>query len=119
MKKKLALITLTAAVGAAAFTAIGTAPRTVEAETTQVSQQTAADAANRKEKLPKYIFLFIGDGMSYPQIQLTNYYLSAQNQQGAKTVQAGDVTICPPGTGHGITNRTDEVVEVIAVIVND
>ena len=36
-----------------------------------------------------------------------------------KTVQAGDVTICPPGTGHGITNRTDEVVEVIAVIVND
>ena len=36
-----------------------------------------------------------------------------------KTVQAGDVTICPPGTGHGITNRTDEVVEVIAVIVYD
>ncbi|HAK17361.1 MAG TPA: alkaline phosphatase [Lachnospiraceae bacterium] len=90
MKKKLALITLTAVVGAAAFTAIGTAPRTVEAETTQVSQQTAADAADRKEKLPKYIFLFIGDGMSYPQIQLTNYYLSAQNQQGARTVQAGD-----------------------------
>ena len=28
-------------------------------------------------KTPKYIFLFIGDGMSYPQIQLTNYYLSA------------------------------------------
>lgn len=26
---------------------------------------------------PKYIFLFIGDGMSYPQIQSTNYYLSA------------------------------------------
>lgn len=29
-------------------------------------------------KTPKYIFLFIGDGMSYPQIQTTNYYLSAQ-----------------------------------------
>ena len=28
-------------------------------------------------KTPKYIFLFIGDGMSYPQIQSTNYYLSA------------------------------------------
>lgn len=26
---------------------------------------------------PKYIFLFIGDGMSYPQIQSTNYYLTA------------------------------------------
>lgn len=90
MKKKLALITLTAAIGAAAFTAIGTVPRTVEAETTQTAQKTAASATDRKEKLPKYIFLFIGDGMSYPQIQLTNYYLSAQNQQGAETVQAGD-----------------------------
>lgn len=29
------------------------------------------------DRAPKYIFLFIGDGMSYPQVQLTNYYLSA------------------------------------------
>lgn len=34
-----------------------------------------------------------------------------------KTVQAGDVTICPTGTGHGIANRTDEIVELVAVIV--
>ena len=27
-------------------------------------------------KKPKYVFLFIGDGMSYPQIQLANYYLN-------------------------------------------
>ena len=33
-------------------------------------------------KLPKYIFLFIGDGMSYPQIQLTNYYLTSKNFDG-------------------------------------
>ncbi len=26
---------------------------------------------------PKYIFLFIGDGMSYPQVQATSYYLGA------------------------------------------
>lgn len=26
---------------------------------------------------PKYVFLFIGDGMSYPQIECTNYYLNA------------------------------------------
>ena len=32
-------------------------------------------------------------------------------------VTAGDVTICPPGEGHSIANRTDEVVEAIAVIV--
>lgn len=34
-----------------------------------------------------------------------------------RTVTAGDVTICPTGTGHGIANRTDEVVELVAVIV--
>lgn len=34
-----------------------------------------------------------------------------------KQVTAGDVTICPDGEGHGIANRTDEVVELIAVIV--
>ncbi len=33
------------------------------------------------------------------------------------TVNAGDVTICPPGTCHGIANRTDEIVEFIGVIL--
>ena len=28
------------------------------------------------------------------------------------TVSAGDVTICPTGTGHGIANRTEEPVEL-------
>ena len=32
-------------------------------------------------------------------------------------VGAGDVMICPTGTGHGIANRSEETVEVIAVIV--
>ncbi len=34
-----------------------------------------------------------------------------------RTVTAGDITICPEGTGHGIANHTDEVVELTAVIV--
>lgn len=34
-----------------------------------------------------------------------------------RTVTAGDVTICPVGEKHGIANRTDEVVELVAVIV--
>lgn len=34
-----------------------------------------------------------------------------------KIVTAGDVTVCPTGTGHGIANKSDEVLEVIAVIV--
>ena len=34
-----------------------------------------------------------------------------------RTVTEGDVTVCPPGTGHGIANRTDEPVEFIALIL--
>lgn len=33
------------------------------------------------------------------------------------TLHAGDVAICPPRETHAITNRSDENVEVIAVIV--
>ncbi len=36
-----------------------------------------AAADEQKIEAPKYVFLFIGDGMSYPQIQSANYYLSA------------------------------------------
>ena len=34
-----------------------------------------------------------------------------------RTVHGGDVTICPAGTGHGIANRSEKTVELIAVIV--
>ena len=42
----------------------------------------AVMAGEEAVKTPKYIFLFIGDGMSYPQIQTTNYYLSALSDDG-------------------------------------
>ncbi len=49
------------------------------------------------------------------------YILSGEaeyNDNGEiKTVSAGDVTICPEGTGHGIANNGDGTVELIAVIV--
>lgn len=32
--------------------------------------------------VPKYVFLFIGDGMSYPQIQATAYFNGAQQRGG-------------------------------------
>ena len=60
MKAKKLAATLLAATTAMSFMAAG-----VQAE------ETGAAAA------PKYVFLFIGDGMSYPQIQLTNYFKSA------------------------------------------
>ena len=42
----------------------------------------AQGAAADEQKVPKYIFLFIGDGMSYPQVQTTNYYLNAIEDDG-------------------------------------
>ena len=33
------------------------------------------------------------------------------------TVNAGDVAICPAGTGHAVTNNTDETKELVALIV--
>ena len=42
----------------------------------------AQGAAADEPKVPKYIFLFIGDGMSYPQVQTTNYYLIAIEDDG-------------------------------------
>lgn len=50
-----------------------------EAAVKDTSVTKAAETAqeNKEDSIPKYIFLFIGDGMSYPQIQSTNYYMNA------------------------------------------
>ncbi len=34
-----------------------------------------------------------------------------------RTVTAGDSTICPAGSGHGIANKSDKVVSLVALIV--
>lgn len=65
-----------------------TATEEVNAETqeTAAAEETSA-AAQTEGKTPKYVFLFIGDGMSYPQIQLTNYFKSANaSAENAETV---------------------------------
>jgi alkaline phosphatase len=50
-----------------------------EAQTAEEIQSTEEVESIEKagETAPKYVFLFIGDGMSYPQVQITNYFLSA------------------------------------------
>ena len=44
-----------------------------------------------KNSIPKYIFLFIGDGMSYPQVQLTNYYLSASTNNNTEVLTSKSI----------------------------
>ncbi len=48
-------------------------------DTDQVQQLSSGETADLKA--PKYVFLFIGDGMSYPQIQSTSDFLGALNDE--------------------------------------
>lgn len=61
-----------------ASTADEASTETETAETAAETEATEAEATETSSTTtPKYIFLFIGDGMSYPQIESTNYYLTA------------------------------------------
>ena len=72
-----ATLSLSLAACGATANAAGTTAETTTAETTAAETTPAPATAEEATGTPKYIFLFIGDGMSYPQIQSTNYYLSA------------------------------------------
>ena len=91
--KKLSALLLAAVVMApcaapaqAAFAAETTETADAAAATEEAAAEETAEAAAATEdaaaKTPKYVFLFIGDGMSYPQIQTTNYYLNAIEDDG-------------------------------------
>ena len=69
----LAALTLGGALAACGTTTAGTP--TPSAQPAAESPVVNADAV----KAPKYVFLFIGDGMSYPQIQSTSDFLGALN----------------------------------------
>ncbi|MDO5100766.1 MAG: alkaline phosphatase [Eubacteriales bacterium] len=101
MKKRLAVIAMTLVcmmATACGTTAQNTQPTTQVAKAEQANNGQAEQAKSKTAettttektttaaKAPKYIFLFIGDGMSYPQLQLTNYYLNAKDQSKAQTV---------------------------------
>ena len=99
MRKKIVSVLLAGMMLAAALTGCtGTGTQQESAGQTGQSQeeslapaesQVSAESTGVEETqagVPKYVFLFIGDGMSYPQVQLTNYYLSASQGQNAGTV---------------------------------
>lgn len=82
--KKISIVMSVLCIAAASITGCSVdsqstvAPVTEKAETQPAEKQTeTALAEEANSGKPKYIFLFIGDGMSYPQIESTNYYLGA------------------------------------------
>ena len=95
MAGTLAVSTFTGCSSTAQAPVASTEAQNTEAEDTQAQTSDTAEAAENStkteaEKTPKYIFLFIGDGMSYPQVQLTNYFVSAANQDGKTATVKGE-----------------------------
>ena len=80
-KRPLAL-SLAALTLGGALTACGTPTASTPEETSAPAAEVQALAATSQAlTAPKYVFLFIGDGMSYPQIQSTSDYLGALNDE--------------------------------------
>lgn len=66
-----------------------TATAALAAAMTMAAAVPALPAFAAEEEAPKYIFLFIGDGMSYPQIQITADYLGALEQDPSSDILSG------------------------------
>ncbi len=82
MNKKSIQKTISVAMAAAITVGAGTA---LTAQTANASIKTNATVVNSYSgDVPKYVFMFIGDGMSHAQTQLANYYVDSLNQ-GANT----------------------------------
>lgn len=76
--KRMIAATLTLAL---TTTALAGCAANAAAPTDDQNTVAAATMSNETGKPPKYVFLFIGDGMSYPQIQSTSDYLGALNDE--------------------------------------
>ncbi|WP_310602025.1 alkaline phosphatase [Anaerosporobacter sp.] len=89
IKKHVKKITSLALIGAltasALFYGVGDKAKTAEAKTDTTKTTTIGNT-----KTPKYIFFFIGDGMSFPQVQITSDYLGAIRQDASSTVLSGN-----------------------------
>ena len=80
MKKWMAAVAMGAVLVGAAFSA-------ATAATAQPVAQTSSQTVT--SQTPKYVFLFIGDGMSYPQIQAAADYKGAMAQGAGPEILAG------------------------------
>ncbi len=79
--------------------------QTVSANVTPEVESAADTKTEETENtVPKYIFLLIGDGMSYPQIQLTNYYLNAAAGNESVTVDGEEKTVLKSGNSLNMMN---------------
>jgi alkaline phosphatase len=87
MKKRVISALLAGMLAMSALTGCGSTDETQKSEASEETANTEGNASEgTSDGTPKYVFLFIGDGMSYPQVELTNYFVSATSQDEAETV---------------------------------
>ena len=92
--KKISAIMLTAAMiaptlaGTQAITTLAAEETEAESGAAETASETEAADSQTEAGTPKYIFLFIGDGMSFPQIQATADYLGTTESDGGIQSQA-------------------------------
>lgn len=75
----------------AACSANASAPQSQSPAVPAVSPLASVQA--QEAKTPKYVFLFIGDGMSYPQFQAASDYLGALADTGSDDILDGNVPL--------------------------
>ncbi|HEX3075651.1 MAG TPA: alkaline phosphatase [Lachnospiraceae bacterium] len=70
--------------------ALGTIITTMEPQQNTQAATTAKASIAKATKAPKYVFLFIGDGMSYPQVQSASDYEGAMKQKSSAAILSGN-----------------------------
>ena len=76
-KRALCLAAALAVAGSMAGCGAQSSSSTAEVQQSSSTATPTETTTETTAKAPKYVFLFIGDGMSYPQIQSTADYLGA------------------------------------------
>ena len=77
----------------AACSAGAATPAPTATPAAEPSVQTLSSQTSPAQKAPKYVFLFIGDGMSYPQFQAASDYLGALADTGSDDILEGNVPL--------------------------
>ena len=92
--------------------------------TVEITNFVTPEELNNKGRLFANITLNPGCGIGYHEHEQESelfYIMKGEvlyNDNGTEHVlSAGDVMICPAGTGHAIANNSEEVTEVCAVIL--